>query len=174
MTLRGWALSGVLVACAAHAEERGFQFRAVADVGAALRLGASASSTVYAGPMVAFDATVGGRLGVMAFHGGAELQGVWLIGADFPATLRVGPVTGLSVYAARWAVLSLDAPGLDEKTWPAVHRALVGHAAVLEADWHVGGPVRVRHWPDVATRESLAAVVADAWRGDRARVSSGA
>lgn len=121
MTLRGWALSGVLVACAAHAEERGFQFRAVADVGAALRLGASANSTVYAGPMVAFDATVGGRIGVVAFHGGAELQGVWLIGAAFPATLRVGPVTGLSVYAARWAVLSLDAKLL----FPAVGRDFV-------------------------------------------------
>jgi hypothetical protein len=29
-----------------------------------------------------------------------------------------------------------------------VHRRLVAHGAVLEADWSQGSPVRVRHWPD--------------------------
>lgn len=81
----------------------------MADVGAALRLGADASPVPYAGPVVAFDATIGGRFGAVGFHGGAELLGTWLFGAAVPQTLRVGPVTGLSVYAARWAVLSLDA-----------------------------------------------------------------
>lgn len=115
-----------------------------------------------------------------AFLGGA-LSGLLL------PTGRGAPLLLLGAAIAAWALTlpllrdpsslvdtELDAPGLDETTWPAVHGALVGHAAVLEADWHAGGPVRVRHWPDAATRESLSAVVADAWREHRARVSSGA
>jgi MFS family permease len=69
----------------------------------------------------------------------------------------------------------LAVDGLTEEAWAAVHRRLVSHGAVLEADWSAGAPVRVRHWPDRVTLGELEALIATTvhgWREDAARVSS--
>jgi MFS family permease len=70
---------------------------------------------------------------------------------------------------------TLPAEGLTEELWAAVHRRLVAHGAVLEADWTAGEPVRVRHWPDRVTIPELESLVAGAtqgWQAQPGRVSS--
>lgn len=68
---------------------------------------------------------------------------------------------------------SLAADGLTEEGWSAVHRRLVAHGAVLEADWVAGGVVRVRHWPDRVTGPELEALVAGAAPGGQAAERQG-
>ena len=109
-------LAGVLAA--SSAEAGGFQFRAALDAGAAARLGqvtciggfggsCGAYGTLRVGPLAALDLTAGWRFGRVALHGGGELQWTWY--PNLTHVLRAGPLLGVSVYAARWAVLSLDA-----------------------------------------------------------------
>jgi len=117
-----------------------------------------------------------------------QFSGAFIGGAVSGLLLPLGrgaPLIALAVAIAAWAIslrllrdpatlveTMLEAPGLDEATWGAVHRALVSRPAVLEADWTAGAPVRVRHWPDGVRREELAAVIAAAWRGAGGQVSS--
>ena len=109
--MRWLTLGTALSASAAHA---GFQFRAVLDAGGAARVGeiscvstCGAYKSLRLGPYAALDLTLGARLGRVELHGGGELQWTWYPGLTH--VLRAGPLLGLSVYAARWAVLALDA-----------------------------------------------------------------
>ncbi len=117
-----------------------------------------------------------------------QFSGAFIGGAVSGLILPVGrgaPLIVLAVAIAVWALslrllrdpatlveTLLDAPGLDESSWGAVHRALVGRAAVLEADWTAGAPVRVRHWPGGVQRDELEALVAQACRAPLTSVLS--
>jgi MFS family permease len=103
-----------------------------------------------------------------AFLGGA-LAGLLLpAGRGAPLLLLAGGVAawGLCLRLLRDPTELVDsdlpAHGLTEQAWAALHRRLVSHGAVLEADWVENAPVRVRHWPDRAPREELAAIVQSA------------
>ena len=104
-----------------------------------------------------------------------QFSGAFLGGALAGALLPVGrgaPLLALAagVLAFAFALKGLRDPtelvdsdlpaeGLTEEAWTAVHRRLVAHGAVLEADWTAGSPVRVRHWPDRVSVSELAALV---------------
>jgi MFS family permease len=103
-----------------------------------------------------------------AFLGGT--LGGWLLHFG-----RIWPVLAMAALAAGWmlsvrrladpdglANSEIVPPALDEPAWVRVHRALIAHAGVLEADWQPGGPVRVRHWPRRVTPEELVALVGQA------------
>jgi hypothetical protein len=109
-----------------------------------------------------------------------QFSGAFLGGALSGLVLPLGrgaPLIALATIIALWGLSlrflrdpaalvdsTLEAPGLDEATWPAVHRALVSRAAVLEADWSAGAPVRVRHWPDGVRPGELVTLIAEARR----------
>ncbi len=115
--MRWWVMT-VLMASAAHAGERGFQFRASIDTGLAgqARLTSCADSCngglsrLEVGPLAALGVTAGARFGLFSFHGGGELQWTWF-GID-GHSLRAGPLLGVSFHIERWLVLSLDTKGL--------------------------------------------------------------
>jgi len=109
-----------------------------------------------------------------------QFTGAFLGGALSGLILPLGrgaPLIALATAIALWALSlrflrdpsalvesAIEAPGLDEATWPAVRRALVARTAVLEADWSAGATVRVRHWPDGVRPGELTALIATAWR----------
>ena len=114
--------------------------------------------------------TAAGVFNMVQFSGaflGGSLSGLLL-----PAG-RGAPLLGLAAGVLAWGFMlrmlrdpedlldsTLPADGLTEEAWAIVHRRLVAHGAVLEADWEDGAPVRVRHWPDRVTADELARIVA--------------
>jgi len=131
--------------------------------------------------------TAAGLFNMIQFTGaflGGSLSGLFLPlgrGAPLLALAAMIAAWGLSLRLLRNPEDLVDSAfavdGLTEEEWAAVHRCLVAHGAVLEADWNAGAPVRVRHWPDRVTRADLEALVAATvrdWRDNGARVSSGA
>ncbi|MEP7028663.1 MAG: hypothetical protein ABI960_08710, partial [Candidatus Eisenbacteria bacterium] len=57
------------------------------------------------------------------------------------------------------AVSTIGFPDLDESRWQALRQHLVSHPAILEADWTLGGPIKIRHWSALLTEADLAALV---------------
>ncbi|MEO6461901.1 MAG: MFS transporter [Candidatus Eisenbacteria bacterium] len=129
--------------------------------------------------------TAAGLFNMIQFSGaflGGSLSGLLLpLGRGVPLLVLAAGVLGwgFALRALRDPAdlvdSSLAADGLDEETWARVHRSLVAHGAVLEADWAPGSTLRVRHWPDRVTipeLESLVTGAARGWQGEEGRVSS--
>ncbi len=129
--------------------------------------------------------TAAGVFNMVQFSGaflGGSLSGLLLpLGRGAPLLLLAAGVLawGFALRALRDPTdlvdSSLAVDGLTEDSWSAVHRSLVAHGDVLEAEWAGGGPVRVRHWPDRVTSselETLAAGATRSWQGEETPVSS--
>ena len=116
-----------------------------------------------------------------------QFSGAFLGGSLAGLLLPLGrgaPLLGLAAGVVGWGFAlsalrdpadlvdsSLPAFGLTEELWPALHRRLVSHGAILEADWTAGEPVRVRHWPDRVTNSELEGIVAATLRDGHASAS---